>query len=135
MTEDDARKLHLLLDRIAKRSRIGLNAMLPLAMLTIVPLTIATASHSWVAFAAAAAGLVAMTVGLLVLHLTDSAERKTRQALEAHYRAIYVNTRWLTPAGAEGVVLEVHSFGEALVLAFPSGVKERYSRSDLTAVA
>lgn len=55
-----------------------------------------------------------------------------RERIEAHYRRKFMHTRWTTPAGAEGVVVEVKCSGRRLSLAFASGATESYAREVLT---
>nr|WP_250808487.1 hypothetical protein [Neorhizobium tomejilense] len=101
-----------------------------LAALFTLPLSIAYQSMLHPLFAAGPVMLISLV--LYGQYRAQKWETSTRRVISAHYHDLYNGTTWTTPASAEGVVVEVKSFGNYLTLAFPSGVTQTYARSSLT---
>lgn len=53
------------------------------------------------------------------------------EAADAGYARWLMRTSWVTPAGAVGVAISVHSRGRRMTLAFPSGLTHAYDRAVL----
>jgi hypothetical protein len=82
--------------------------------------------------------LVSPLVVILAVFSVNRAARRWEDMAErqiaVHYGDMYLKTRWQTLAGAEGVVIEVSTFGDRLTLAFANGVTETYDRNMLVRI-
>ncbi|MCS4088505.1 hypothetical protein [Rhizobium sp. BK176] len=84
--------------------------------------------------AAMALPLVPMLGVLLWVKKSRRWENAARRKIADHYYMELIKTKWTTPAGAEGIVIEVGERGYNVVLAFANGGKETYAVNQLTPV-
>jgi hypothetical protein len=119
---NEIKKLEDKLDKGSIRIHVPLIAMF--GSLVMVPYL--TAHQNDLPVVALALPFVPMIAALIWILRRNNWERDARRKVADHYYMELIDTKWTTPAGAEGIVMEVGERGHNVVLAFPNGGKETY---------
>jgi hypothetical protein len=129
----DINEIKKLEDKIDKGS-IRMHAPLIGMFCSLVMLPYFTAHQNDLPVVALSLPLLPMIAALVWVKRNLSWERRARRRVDDHYHMNLIDTKWMTPAGAEGIVVEVGERGYNVVLAFPNGGKETYQVRQLKPV-
>jgi hypothetical protein len=129
----DINEIKTLEDRL---DRPGIREHVPLITIMVSAMTMPylTVYQSELPFGAMALPLVPLLGVIIWMKKNHRWVRETRRKIADHYYMELIDTKWKTPAGAEGIVIEVGERGHSVVLAFPNGGKETYAVRQLKPV-
>ncbi len=123
MTEDEVLELRR---KLKKWGDWPTALLVPGVMLSLMPLPLVTLYQTHLHPVFLLSPLLLLGLVLFAQKRFMDWERASRRAIAAYYSEQYMGTKWVTPAGAEGVTIGVSTFGGVLKLTFPSGHSEEY---------